>query len=241
MLARARGDRTVSRAEHADSRAGCPRLLVIDTATPATVVGIVTSEGVVERRHDPAEGERPGHVSQVLPLIEDALRETGTDLGALGRIGVGVGPGSFTGLRIGIATARGLSLASGLPLSGVSTLAALAAASGAADVVAVLDARRGEAFVARWQEGREVSPPRAVAPGDLAAVVTGGPLAVGDGAVRFRSELEAAGATVPPDGSALHRVSAAGLGLVAGAAPVVARDALVPEYVREPDARPRTP
>jgi tRNA threonylcarbamoyladenosine biosynthesis protein TsaB len=214
-------------------------VLVIDTATAATVVGVVAGGEVVERRHDPAPGERPGHVSEVLALAEEALAAAGTELGALDRIGVGVGPGSFTGLRIGIATARALSHATGLPLAAVSTLGALAVAAGDGPVLAVLAARRGEAFEALWEGGRQVRVPAAVGPDELAAAAAGAALAVGDGALRFREHLEPAGVTVPPEGSALHRVGAAGLARLAGQAPLVDRDALLPEYVRAPDAKPR--
>lgn len=215
-------------------------MLVIDTATPATVVGVAFGDAVVERRHDPEEGERPGHVSQVLVLVEEALAAAGAELAQMDRIGIGVGPGSFTGLRIGIATARALAHASGVPLAAVSTLGALAVGASDEPVLAVLDARRGEAFVALWAAGRELSPPRAVAPGELAAAAARATLAVGDGAVRFREQLEPAGVTVPEDGSALHRVGATGLLRLAAEAPPVARDALVPEYVRPPDAKPRS-
>ena len=215
-------------------------LLVLDTATPATVVGVTKGDGaVVERRHDPAPGERPGHVSEVLGLVEAALAAAGTTLDRLDRIGVGVGPGSFTGLRIGIATARGLAHATGVPVVAVSTLGALAVAAGPGRVLAVLDARRGEAFAALWEDGAEVAPARAVAPADLPAAAAGATLAVGDGAIRFRAELEPAGVLVPEDGSALHRVGAPGLVRLAARGPVVARDALLPDYVRAPDARPR--
>lgn len=214
-------------------------MLVIDTATAATVVGVLAGDRVVERRHDPAPGDRPGHVSEVLALMEQALAEAGTELGALGRIGVGVGPGSFTGLRIGVATARGLAHATGLELVPVSTLGALSAAAGPGRVLAVLDARRGEAFTALWEDGRELVAPRAVAPEDLPAAAAGAVLAVGDGALRFRAHLESAGVTVAPEGSTLHRVGAAGLAELAAAATPVERDALLPHYVRSPDAQPR--
>jgi tRNA threonylcarbamoyladenosine biosynthesis protein TsaB len=215
-------------------------VLVIDTATAATVVGVAVADQLVERRHDPLDGERPGHVSQVLALAEAALAAAGTDLASMERIGVGVGPGSFTGLRIGIATARALAHATGLPLAAVSTLGALAVGAGDEPVLAVLDARRGEAFVALWQDGRQVSAPRAVKPEDLHDAAAGAVLAVGDGAVRFRERLEPAGVTVPQDGSPLHRVGAAGLVRLARQAPVVDRDALLPDYVRSPDAKPRS-
>jgi tRNA threonylcarbamoyladenosine biosynthesis protein TsaB len=214
-------------------------VLVIDTATAATVVGVALGDEVIERRHDPGPGERPGHVSQVLALAEEALAAAGAELSTIERIGVGVGPGSFTGLRIGIATARALSHATGLPLAAVSTLGALAAGAGDGPVLAVLDARRGEAFVALWEAGREVRGPVVVRPEDLPAAAAGAASAVGDGAVRFRAHLEPAGVPVPPPGSALHRVGAAGLARLARQAPLVARDALLPEYVRSPDAKPR--
>jgi tRNA threonylcarbamoyladenosine biosynthesis protein TsaB len=222
------------------------RLLVLDTATPATVVGLaLDGRPIVERRHDPAPGERPGHVSQLLPLVREVLEETGATLEDLDRIGAGVGPGSFTGLRIGIATARGLAQGTQIPLVPVSTLAALAAGVEEDDrpVLAVLDARRGEAFVAAFRAREELLAPAAVAPERLPEIVArlgSEPLALGDGAIRFREHLEPPGAAVPEDGSALHRVGATGLCRIALDASPVARDALVPEYVRQPDARPRS-
>ena len=104
---------------------------------------------------------------------------------------MGTGPGSFTGTRIGLATARGLALALGVPAAGVSTLDALAA--GAPGAMPVIDARRSEIFVAG---------PRALAPADLE--LEPGTLCVGDGAVRYRELLEQAGAEIPPDDDERH-------------------------------------
>jgi tRNA threonylcarbamoyladenosine biosynthesis protein TsaB len=215
-------------------------VLVIDTATQSTVVGVRVGDSVVERRHDPEPGERPGHVSQVLGLAEEALAAAGIELSSVDRIGVGVGPGSFTGLRIGIATARALAHATGLELAPVSTLGTLAVAAGDGKVLAVLDARRGAVFVALLEGGPQVSAPRALAPEHLPSAAAGARLAVGDGALRFREQLESAGVSVPADDSPLHRVGAAGVVRLAQGAPVVARDALLPEYVRSPDAKPRS-
>jgi tRNA threonylcarbamoyladenosine biosynthesis protein TsaB len=98
----------------------------------------------------------------------------------------------------------------------------------------VIDARRGEVFAA--SPGR--FGPVAIAPAELAARLEPGALAVGDGAVRFRAELERAGAAVPPDGSPVHRVSALQVCRIGAAGEPAERDALLPDYRREPDASP---
>jgi tRNA threonylcarbamoyladenosine biosynthesis protein TsaB len=218
-------------------------ILGLDTATPATVVAVLPDDGEpVELRHEPGSGERPGHATQLLPLARRALDAVGATFADVRRIGVGVGPGTFTGLRIGVATARALAQATGAELAPVSTLAALAhAADDERAVLAVLDARRGEAFAAAYHGGEQLTAPVAVAPeelADLADPALAPWLAVGDGAVRFRDRLEPA-AEVPADSSALHRVSALAVCRLAGTARIVDRDALLPDYVRAPDAVPR--
>jgi tRNA threonylcarbamoyladenosine biosynthesis protein TsaB len=221
-------------------------LLALDTATPATVAGVLLADGrVVEARDDPPEGSRGEHASRLLALAERAMRDGGVGWDDLERIAVGVGPGGFTGLRIGIATARALAHARGLPLVPVSSLAALAA--GAADagaplVAAVIDARRGEVFAGVWQGDRERLAPQALAPQALAErlrALAAPVQAVGDGAVRFRRELEAAGVAVPADGSAVHRIAAAPLCRLGAAGEPAERDRLLPDYRREPDAKPQ--
>jgi tRNA threonylcarbamoyladenosine biosynthesis protein TsaB len=218
-------------------------ILGLDTATPATAVAVLPDDGEpVELRHEPAAGERPGHASQLLALARRALDAAGAGFADVDRIGVGVGPGTFTGLRIGVATARALAQSTGAELAPVSTLAALAeAAGGDRPVLAVLDARRGEAFAAAYHAGERLVAPVAVAPDDLAVLADPALapwLAVGDGAIRFRDRLEPV-AEVPADPSALHRVSALAVCRLAGAARTVDRDALLPDYVRAPDAVPR--
>ena len=228
-------------------------ILGLDTATPATAVAVWAPDGpAVERRDDPAPGTRPGHASRLLALVDEVV----ADWDAITRIAVGIGPGGFTGLRIGIATARALAQARELPLAGVSSLAALAAGVRPLEsqplkgsdpqhkgsdpqhgVVAVLDARRGEVFAA----SPGAFEPVALAPEALAARIEPGSLAVGDGAVRFRAELERAGAVVPADDSPLHRVSALEVCRLGAAAEPTDRDALLPDYRREPDAKPRQP
>ena len=216
----------------------------LDTATAATAAAVLLADGrTVERRHDPEAGERPGHAARLLALIEAALEDAGAGWSDVGRLAVGVGPGGFTGLRIGIATARGLAQARAIPLVGVGSLEALAAGH-EGPVAAVLDARRGEAFLAAYEDGVELLAPAALGPGALeqaVAALPGPPLAVGDGAVAFRAVLERAGAVVAADDDPVHRVSAAAvcrLGADPGRAPVD-RDALLPDYRREPDAKPK--
>jgi len=219
-------------------------ILGLDTATPATVVAVLPDDGEpVELRHQPAPGDRPGHATQLLALARRALDTVGADFGDVRRIGVGVGPGTFTGLRIGVATARALAQATGAQVAAVSTLEALAvAADTERAVLAVLDARRGEAYVAAFRDGERLLAPMAVAPERLAALADPGHapwLAVGDGAVRFRDRLESA-AEVPADASPLHDASALAVCRLAREAHPVDRDALLPEYVRLPDAVPRS-
>src|SRR5262249_44557061 len=148
-----------------------------------------------------------------------------SDLEALA---VGIGPGSFTGVRVGLATARGLALALGLPVAGVSTLAALAA--GAPGAMPVIDARRREVFVLRDGE------PQVLAPADVAPAVprAAGPVCVANGAIRYRRVLEEAGAQIPPDDDERHLPRArfhAQLATDFGPA-----EAVEPLYLRLPDA-----
>ena len=203
------------------------------------IVGLDTSTSAVSvaagefERHD--EPDRPRHAQMLQPLLEQVLEDAHSTWDDVERICVGTGPGGFTGLRLGIATARALAQARDVPLVGVSSLEALALGADSADVLAVIDARRGEVFAARYREGVCVMEPVAIAPTDLPAA----PFAVGDGAVRFRAELERAGVAVPADGSPVHRVSALMVCRLGRDREPVDRDALLPDYRREPDAKPQ--
>jgi tRNA threonylcarbamoyladenosine biosynthesis protein TsaB len=212
-------------------------ILGMDTATAGTAVALWAPDGrEVERRDDPPPGARPAHAQRLLPLVEEVLASAGASWDDVDRIAVGLGPGGFTGLRLGIATARALAQARGCELVGVSSLEALA--NGARDdapVVAAIDARRGEVFAAAYPGFG----PTALAPAELAARLESGALTVGDGAVRFREELERAGAAIPADDSPLHRVSALQICRLGARAEAADRDALLPDYRREPDAKPR--
>jgi tRNA threonylcarbamoyladenosine biosynthesis protein TsaB len=219
-------------------------VLGFDTATPDTVVALAAGDAEpLELRHTPGPGERPGHAARLLPLARALLDRAGLTFADLDRIAVGVGPGTFTGLRIGVATARALAQGSGADTVAVSTLRALAAAAGHdGPVLALLDARRGEAFAAGYDGDTELFGPVAVRPEALPDLVRTRPeppatwLAVGDGALAFRDQLEPAAVGVPADGNPCHRVSAVAICRLASESAPVARDALVPEYVRLPDA-----
>ena len=220
-------------------------VLGFDTATAATAVALLDSDAPgdgAELRHDPEPGERPGHAPRLLGLAHELLAGAGLTFADVGRVAVGLGPGGFTGLRIGVATARALAQAAGAELVGVSTLRALAAgaqpeAVGGQGVLAVVDARRGEVFVGGWRGDAQLLGPLAVAPAAVADLGVAGWLAVGDGALRFRDDLEAAGCVVPQGGSPQHAVSARMICRLALDAPHgSARDLVVPDYLRKPDA-----
>jgi tRNA threonylcarbamoyladenosine biosynthesis protein TsaB len=236
-------------------------ILAFDTATPATTVALSgVGDVVFTARHDPLPGERPGHATRLLPLVARVLERAEIGWEGVERVAVGIGPGTFTGLRIGIATARALARARSVPLIGVSTLQSLALARPGPDaapagldvVLAVLDARRGEVFAASWRmdEAGEFDnallTPRALAPEALAELVTPlGPttLAVGDGAIAFREVLERSGSFIPDDDSPLHKVTAMNHCRIAGHLEGVNPAEVRPEYLRAPDAEiaQRTP
>jgi tRNA threonylcarbamoyladenosine biosynthesis protein TsaB len=160
-------------------------ILAFDTATHQATSALVRDGELL--------GERTSTASRVLADADELLRAAGLEQGDLTHLAVGTGPGSFTGIRIGLACARGLAFSLDIPVAGVSTLDALAA--GAPGAVPVIDARRREVFAL-------LDGPRCLAPGDLE--LAPGTVCVGDGAVRYREVLAAKGAEVPPDKSPIH-------------------------------------
>lgn len=219
-------------------------LLAFDTATAATVVGLRTPDGILTRRDDPDPGARPNHAARLLGLCAELLGEAGIGWDAVARLGVGVGPGTFTGLRIGVATGRALAQARGMEVVAVPTLAALAAGpavpAGADRLLTLIDARRGEVFATAWTAGAAAGEPAALAPERLTELLGPGAgpcTAIGDGAVRHRAAVEALGVAVPPDDDVAHRVDGAALVAVAAAATPIAAGELVPAYLRLPDAQ----
>ncbi len=229
------------------------RILAFDTATRATAVALAAPGGeFLEARDDPPLGHRPRHAAKLLPLCAELLERAGLSFSDLDRIAVGIGPGTFTGLRIGVATARALASAARLPLVAVSTLRSLSlgalpqlSRSDHDAVLAALDARRGEVFVAAWRRdqvralGSPALDPVALGPEALADALARlrlSSLAVGEGAIAFREVLERSGAVVPDDGSELHRVSAVNHCRIARDAEPSDPDRVRPEYLRLPDA-----
>lgn len=214
-------------------------ILGFDCATPATAVALLPGgdDEPLRARHEPAPGERPGHASRLLTLCAELLGRAGLGFSDLERIAVGTGPGTFTGLRIAVATARALAHASRTPLAGVPTLDALAEPVPGPAVLAILDARRGEAFAAGYLEGVRTLPATALDPDALARLAAREPwLAVGDGALRFRARLEEAGATVPPDDATHHHLDAAAVCRLGRTIPAGPPEAVLPDYLRLPDA-----
>jgi tRNA threonylcarbamoyladenosine biosynthesis protein TsaB len=210
-----------------------------DTAAAATRGGSVLAEELI----GPGEGG-PRHSTALLVEVERAAAAAG-GWDEVGMLAVGLGPGSFVGIRIAISTARGLATSTGLPVAGICTLDALArglqeVGGGERDCLAVLDARRGEAFAALYApDGERVWDPFVAAPADLAARLAErpqAPLAGGPGAVRFRQELTSRGAEIPDDPDPVHRLAARHVCALAEVAPPGSDGALEPIYLRPPDA-----
>lgn len=191
-------------------------VLAFDTATDVASVALAEDGEVL--------GERRSRPVRILADAEGILADAGRRAEEVGGIAVGIGPGSYTGLRMGLITARTLAFSLGVPVAGVSTLAALSA--GAPGSVPVLDGRRNEVFTLVDGE------PACLPADDL--FVQAGTAYVGDGAVRYRERIEAAGGLVPPDDAAEHVPSARHHALLARA--FGPAEEAEPVYLRVPDA-----
>jgi tRNA threonylcarbamoyl adenosine modification protein YeaZ len=191
--------------------------LAFDTATEVATSALVDDGELL--------GERRSRAQTLLEDVDALLRQGGAHPRDLDALAIGIGPGSFTGVRIGLAAARGLALSLGVGGAGVSTLEALAA--GAPGALPVIDARRREVFTLDAD-----GDPVVVAP--VAIEVERGRVCVGDGARRYRAALEERGAVVPPDDDERHLPRARFHVELAGGS-VGPIEAIEPLYLRVPD------
>lgn len=201
-------------------------ILALDTATPAITVAVHDGERVVGE----ARGEGAmAHGELLAPAIRDALAQAGATMDDLTDVAVGVGPGPFTGLRVGVVTALTLSGSLGLAPHGVCTLDLLAAEAGDGELLVATDARRKEVYWARYVDGRRVEGPEVSKPADLAARFPGLPVH-GRGGRLYADVLAHVPGVDDPSAAALA-------GLVArGEAQELP---LEPLYLRRPDATPQ--
>ena len=224
-------------------------VLGLDTASDDTAVAVVSGDHVIFDEIRGPDSGRPLHGPALLEMVEQAVAKAGGWLNVQ-RILVGTGPGSFTGLRVGLATAKALAKSAGIPIGGVCTLDTLAAGAIHREFpgpfLAALDARRGQIFAALYQRpdpGADgsgagvplrLSEPFVCDPDELTESLGERlpAIAAGSGALRFREQLEAAGITVPGPEDLVHRVSArwtVGVG-------EVSEQSVEPIYLRAPDA-----
>jgi tRNA threonylcarbamoyl adenosine modification protein YeaZ len=208
-------------------------VLAIDTATPVLVVGVGRLEGTVTTLAERRVPTARGHAEVLSGLVLDCLAEAGVARSDLDAVVVGCGPGPFTGLRVGMASAAAFADALDLRAVGVCSLDAIVAGSDAArrgTALAVTDARRREIYWARYSDGMRTEGPAVQAPAD---VVDG--LATPDIVVGSPDHAELLGLTAEPDTEA---PTVAGLLTAAREALVDARapQPLTPLYLRRPDA-----
>ncbi|MGE3404709.1 MAG: tRNA (adenosine(37)-N6)-threonylcarbamoyltransferase complex dimerization subunit type 1 TsaB [Vicinamibacterales bacterium] len=233
-------------------------ILALDTTTRAGSCALARDGRVVrEQASDPGQPPAARLPADLMALLDAA----GVALDAIDLFAVATGPGSFTGLRIGIATMQGLAFARSKPLIGISGLDALAAIATSAEIPSVrsgasalppttdhrpptivtwVDAWRGEVYAARYEAGREVEAPIVAPPAQLLARITTPALFIGDGAAAYRDEIARAlgdrGQLAEPLTPLLAGAIARLADAAAAAGHLPAADAIRPLYVRRPDA-----
>jgi tRNA threonylcarbamoyladenosine biosynthesis protein TsaB len=218
------------------------RILALDTALAACSVCVAESGARAPVAAESMVMER-GHAEALMPMVERVMAATPGGFPSLERVAVTIGPGSFTGLRVGIAAARGIALAQGIPAVGVTTLSAYASPAIAARdgrvVAAAVDARNGQVFVQIFGPGgRTLVSPRVTTLRDAVRLIGSGPVALtGTGAPLLLPEARAVGLDAvvagPLEGPDIHWVARLGL----AADPERARAA--PFYIKPPDAHPQ--
>ncbi len=215
-------------------------ILAFDTATSACSAALLSADRILARRFTPMAR---GQAEALAPMIQAVLAEAKASIRDLDRLAVTVGPGAFTGVRIGLATARGLALAAGLPLSGIGTLEAVAAGVGEAErvgksVFVTLKTKRADIYAQGFSEDlRPLGPPLALMPEELAEAAPAGPLLVaGDDAPRAMDLFARAGLDCSlsvgaplPDAAVIARLAARRAGAGDPGGPPE------PVYLRPPD------
>ncbi|MCX5429604.1 tRNA (adenosine(37)-N6)-threonylcarbamoyltransferase complex dimerization subunit type 1 TsaB [Streptomyces sp. NBC_00257] len=207
-------------------------LLAVDTATPAVTVALHDGTSVVA---ESGQVDARRHGELLLPAVDRVLAEAGVKLDAVTDVVVGVGPGPYTGLRVGLVTAATFGSALSVPVHGLCTLDGLAYAAGLAGLegpfAVATDARRKEVYWARYDDARtRVTGPAVDRPADIAGQLAGLPV-VGAGAVLYPEAF--------PDAREPEHVSAGALAALAAERLAAGAELLPPQplYLRRPDAQ----
>jgi tRNA threonylcarbamoyl adenosine modification protein YeaZ len=217
------------------------RVLAIDTALEACSAAVLDTGGGITASESVAMTR--GHAETLMPLIARVMNSAGIEFAQLDRIAVTTGPGSFTGLRVGISAARGIALAAGKPAVGLSTLAALAAPLIATDdgtqVVAAIDARHEHTYLQVFGvNGRTLVGPRMASLRDAARAATTAPARIVGSAAKNMAAAWPKGAEPP---LSVEQRGAPDIEWIArlGAAATDGYSPPKPLYLREPDAQPQ--
>jgi tRNA threonylcarbamoyladenosine biosynthesis protein TsaB len=209
-----------------DTSTSCQSVALIKDGVPACEINLTV---------------KAGHAGILLPVIDEVLTKSETKRQEIRLIAVGTGPGSFTGLRIGIATAKGLAMALGCPIAGIPTLDAIArgALSSPLQIMPIIDAKKAEIFCALYnKDGSRLSDYVNVKPGEISAMVSRDTLFVGNGLLLYRDVLKKMLGSLFHEGpSHLWHPQASVIGLMALELPLESLPAdVLPMYVRASDA-----
>lgn len=221
------------------------KILALDTSLNACSVALVDTATGGVFAHE-SEAMARGHAEALMPMVSRAMAASGLNFSDLDRIAVTVGPGTFTGIRVGLSAARGLALASGKPLIGIGTLeahgAGLAASAHAPDgsFAIVLDARRGEVYAQAFDAaGGPITEPCALAPEDAARRLDGMVSSLhGSGAALIGQAAESIGLAAQPAHDLPPGPDPSAIARLAATRPE-ANEPVSPLYLRPPDAKPQ--
>jgi tRNA threonylcarbamoyladenosine biosynthesis protein TsaB len=206
-------------------------MLVLGLDTCLSTCSVAVLDGDAVRAHA-AEPMARGHQERLAPMAREVMAQAGMAFGDLDRIGVTVGPGSFTGLRVGVAFAKGLALALDRPAVGIGTLEAMAAEVEGL-VFPAIDARRGQLYLQAFEDSRALMAPDALTAGDASARIAelslGRPFTLVGSGARLLANVSPAARVIEAEGADARAVAR----LAAARAP----GPLKPLYLRAPDAK----